>query len=80
MQIRFDEMSLGNQKKFMHCSAFIGNPSLIIMDQTNNEIDIKSRNFFIECLKKIKSDRAIMFSSHEEAFIKMLDANRINLQ
>ncbi|MDP1574334.1 MAG: ABC transporter ATP-binding protein [Coxiellaceae bacterium] len=79
LQYRLDEMSLGNQKKFMLAAAFIGDPGLLVLDEPTNEIDIESKNYLISCLLEMKKDKVIIFSTHDDNFISALDAKKYNL-
>ncbi len=79
LSVRFDEMSLGNQKKYMLFASFIGSPPVLILDEPTNEIDIESKEFIINYLNRVKEQKIIIFSSHDAAFLSRLGAKRHTL-
>lgn len=71
---RLEEMSLGNQKKFILSAAFIGNPDLLLLDEPTNEIDVDSKAYLISLIKKkIQEGKVIICSSHDEKFINQIN-------
>lgn len=77
LSYRLEEMSLGNQKKFILIAAFIGNPSLLLFDEPTNEIDVAAKAYLIELFnKKITAGKTIIFSSHDEDFLDKIGANK----
>lgn len=77
LSYRLEEMSLGNQKKFILAAAFIGDPALMLFDEPTNEIDVTAKAFLAELLnKKIAAGKIIIFSSHDSDFLEKVSANK----
>lgn len=74
---RLEEMSLGNQKKFILAAAFIGDPALLLFDEPTNEIDVAAKAYLVELFnKKITAGKTIIFSSHDDDFLSKINANK----
>lgn len=77
LSCKLEEMSLGNQKKFMLAAAFIGDPMLLLLDEPTNEIDTASKSYLTALLgRKIYAGRTIVCSSHDSDFISKIDTNK----
>lgn len=75
LSYRLEEMSLGNQKKFILAAAFIGDPSLLLFDEPTNEIDVAAKAYLVELFnKKIAAEKTIIFSSHDDDFLSKIHA------
>ncbi len=71
---RLEEMSLGNQKKFILAAAFIGNPNLLLLDEPTNEIDVDSKAYLTSLIEqKSQEGKIIICSSHDEEFINQIN-------
>ncbi len=79
MDKRFEEMSLGTQKKFMLIGALIGNPIIIILDEPTNELDSNTKEVIINYLNSVKKEKIIIFSSHDLSLINMVNATILKL-
>ena len=74
LSYRLEEMSLGNQKKFMLAAAFIGNPNLLLLDEPTNEIDIDSKAYLITLItQKNNEGKTVICSSHDEEFMAKIN-------
>lgn len=69
MEIRFGSMSLGTQKKFMLCAAWIGGPQVLLLDEPSNGLDREARAFLGEQLRGLGQRATILLSSHDAEFV-----------
>ena len=67
--IRFDTMSLGTQRKILLCAAWIGAPKVLLLDEPSNGLDLDSRDHLIGLLRHWGRESAILFATHDEAFV-----------
>jgi ABC-2 type transport system ATP-binding protein len=73
------DMSFGTKKKFLLASALIGNPDFIILDEPLNGLDKHSQQTLLTILKEKSCDSGIIFSTHHESNIALLDAIRVQI-
>lgn len=66
---RFDAMSLGTQRKFLLCAAWIGAPKVLLLDEPSNGLDLDSRDHLIRLLQHWGGESAILFATHDEEFV-----------
>ncbi len=73
------EMSFGTQKKMMLIAGFIGEPTVIIMDEPTNGLDKNSRAILINELNAVVKEKLILFSSHDREFVDQVATHKIQL-
>jgi ABC-2 type transport system ATP-binding protein len=73
------DMSFGTKKKFLLASALIGNPDFIILDEPLNGLDKNSQQVLLSILKEKSSNTGIIFSTHHDANIEILNPIRIQI-
>ncbi|MGI4984124.1 MAG: ABC transporter ATP-binding protein [Janthinobacterium lividum] len=66
---RFGAMSLGTQKKFLLCAAWIGEPPVILLDEPSNGLDEAARRILARRIAEHSSNTLVLFVSHDAAFI-----------
>jgi len=71
---RFDQQSGGNKSRAMLAQALVGEPHLLILDEPTNHLDFAGIRWLEEFLRK--SDLAVVFVSHDRAFLRRV-ATRI---
>lgn len=74
LNLRFDAMSLGMQRKFMLTAALLGNPKLLILDEPTNGLDAMSLSYLVELIKTRSTVSCILFSTHDQNFIVRTEA------
>ncbi len=70
----FDQQSGGNKSRAMLAQALVGEPHLLILDEPTNHLDFAGIRWLEEFLRK--SDLAVVFVSHDRAFLRRV-ATRI---
>jgi ABC-2 type transport system ATP-binding protein len=65
---RFDEMSLGMQRKFMIVAAFIGHPKLLLLDEPANALDADALVALNTMLIEHARDGCALIASHDYTF------------
>lgn len=76
---RFQNMSLGTQRKFFLVAALMGRPKSLFMDEPTNGLDAASRQVLLQILREECEDCLVLFSSHDKAFIEEIGARRLRL-
>ncbi len=76
---RFSTMSLGTQKKFMLCAAWIGDPTAIFLDEPSNGLDIDARELLARLIQTYREPRLIVFATHDIDFISACHAKVLNI-
>ena len=71
---RFDQQSGGNKSRTMLAQALVREPHLLILDEPTNHLDFAGIRWLEEFLRK--SDLAVVFVSHDRAFLRRV-ATRI---
>ena len=79
LDVRFSAMSLGTQKKFLLCAAWIGDPSVLLMDEPSNGLDKDARSFLALLLKKSEDSKVILFTSHDADFVSSSGAEVLSM-
>ena len=72
-------MSLGTQKKFMLCAAWIGEPLVIFLDEPSNGLDSEARNLLADLILEHTQNRLIIFSTHDADFVAACKATVLNI-
>lgn len=71
--VRLDRLSTGNRKKLFIAYALACNPSLLLMDEPTNGLDIESKKLFRRLLAQVDTtDRVVVVSTHQVADIEGL--------
>jgi ABC-2 type transport system ATP-binding protein len=66
---RFDAMSLGTQKKFLLCAAWIGPSPVMLLDEPSNGLDHATRAVLARRIAERSSHGLTLFVSHDAAFV-----------
>lgn len=71
--VRLDRLSTGNRKKFFIAFALACNPSLLLMDEPTNGLDIESKKAFRRILAAFDTtERVVVVSTHQVADLNNL--------
>ena len=73
----FDTLSGGNKSRAMLARALVGDPHLLILDEPTNHLDFAGIRWLEEFLKK--GDFAVLFVSHDRAFLRALSTRILEL-
>ena len=73
----FDTLSGGNKSRAMLARALVGEPHLLILDEPTNHLDFAGIRWLEEFLKK--GDFAVLFVSHDRAFLRSLSTRILEL-
>ncbi|MDF3832745.1 ATP-binding cassette domain-containing protein [Cupriavidus basilensis] len=76
---RFSAMSLGTQKKFLLCAAWIGNTPVLLLDEPSNGLDLTARAVVERRIVERSATRLTLFASHDGAFINACGASVVPL-
>jgi len=79
LNTKFKTMSFGTQRKFTLVSALIGAPSVMLMDEPLNGLDMCSLDILISYLEKFRSERTIIFSDHTGTIGSHIPVVEINI-
>lgn len=80
LDTRFAVMSLGTQKKFMLCAAWIGEPQAIFMDEPSNGLDAGARDLLADMIQQRRNNRLILFSTHDADFVAACNATVLDIE
>lgn len=75
LQVRFDAMSLGTQKKMLLCAAWIGTPRVILMDEPSNGLDSRARDRLAAQIRSWSERATMLFSTHDPDMIAATGAS-----
>ncbi len=76
----FGKLSLGTQKKFLLCAAWIGAPSVLLLDEPSNALDQAARQLLAARLREVGSRATVLFSSHDAAFVAATGAEVVSFE
>lgn len=79
LKTRFEDMSLGTQRKFFIAAALLDNPRLLVLDEPTNGLDRHARQVLQNELNEHSKTRLTVFSSHDDEFIRAVDARRLEM-
>lgn len=80
LNTRFAVMSLGTQKKFMLCAAWIGEPLAIFMDEPSNGLDAGARDLLAGMIRQRSKNRLMVISTHDADFVAACSATVLNIE
>ncbi|MBF7687602.1 ATP-binding cassette domain-containing protein [Acinetobacter rathckeae] len=80
---KFENMSLGTAKKFMLISGLMTKCKVLVMDEPTNGLDIHSVDVLNDILLKMRTDKMIFMTSHdqfilESPFVEKIEINQLN--
>ena len=73
----FDTLSGGNKSRAMLAQALVSEPHLLILDEPTNHLDFAGIHWLEEFLRK--ADFAVLFVSHDRAFLRALSTRILEL-
>lgn len=73
----FDTLSGGNKSRAMLARALVGEPHLLILDEPTNHLDFAGIRWLEDFLKK--GEFAVLFVSHDRAFLRALSTRILEL-
>jgi ABC-type multidrug transport system ATPase subunit len=76
----FGVLSLGTQKKFMLAAASIGEPSVQLLDEPSNGLDIAARATLAELLRGSSGSRTVLLTTHDADFVAMAGATVLPME
>lgn len=79
IELTFGEMSLGTQKKFMILAGLIGNPSVVILDEPTNGLDVLSQEALINYINLHKQNKIFIIASHDAQVLIKLNVTSLIL-
>jgi ABC-type multidrug transport system ATPase subunit len=65
----FSRMSLGMQRKFLIVAAFIGEATVVLMDEPTNGLDAASRQELVKISRRQEDGRLFVYATHDRDFI-----------
>jgi ABC-type multidrug transport system ATPase subunit len=77
LRTRFGQMSLGTQKKILLAAAWIGNPSVVLMDEPSNALDRVTRGMLVDELLALRETAVVVMSTHDADFARAVGADVI---
>lgn len=72
MDCAVKQLSLGMEKKVSIARALIAEPVLLLLDEPFNGLDTDSRREMSSLIKQMRSDRCIIFTSHDTEMVSEL--------
>jgi heme-transporting ATPase len=79
MQTRFGAMSLGTQKKFLLCAAWIGEPRVMLLDEPSNGLDARTRELLAQRIRARGPQSLTLFASHDTGFVEACGATVLQM-
>jgi ABC-2 type transport system ATP-binding protein len=80
LQLRFQAMSLGMQRKFMLVASLMGDPEVILLDEPINGLDSAAVAYLSTLVRQLAGRKVILASSHEPWFIEDIKATVLQLE
>ena len=75
----FAAMSLGTQKKFLLCAAWIGEAPVMLLDEPSNGLDRAARDAIARRIAKRSAQVVTLFASHDAAFVEACGATVLGI-
>ncbi len=70
--IQFAEMSFGTRRKYTLCVVFIGNPTVVLLDEPFNGLDKNTNAHFKTWLMQAKREKCIVMVSHDNHIVESI--------
>lgn len=67
-------LSGGQRQKIHLARAFVGNPEIILLDESTSAIDVVGSKLIFEYIRKAFSDKIVIFVSHDESLLRFADS------
>ncbi len=78
--LALERMSLGQRRRACLGAAFLGPPSLLVLDEPDNGLDVARLDALVELVREhAAGGRACILASHDAALIERLDARVVTL-
>ena len=65
LNAKADTLSVGQQQRVAIARALINTPDILIVDEPTSALDAKARDSFMDVLKKLAKNSALVFVSHD---------------
>jgi ABC-type multidrug transport system ATPase subunit len=76
--LTLDKMSLGQRRRACLGAAFLGPPTLLVLDEPDNGLDVKRLAALVDLIKTHAANGgATILASHDAAWLDQLDARRV---
>lgn len=79
LNAKADTLSVGQQQRVAIARALINRPDILIVDEPTSALDAKARDSFMDVLKKLANNSALVFVSHDP-YLKKYFSTHINMQ
>lgn len=79
LNLKFGDLSLGQQKMILIARAMFRNPSLLILDEPLQGMDVQWRDHFREKIQEFALNRTVLYVTHDEEEIPPGDWKYLNL-
>lgn len=66
-------LSEGVKQKIIIVRSLVGNPKIILFDDSNANFDVKNDKKLVEVIKELKGDRTMVIVSHRPSFLRLCD-------
>lgn len=76
---RFSAMSLGTQKKYLLCAAWIGDAAVLLLDEPSNGLDHAARTALARRIADRSQHALTLFASHDAAFVEACGATVVDI-
>ena len=79
LNAKADTLSVGQQQRVAIARALINTPDILIVDEPTSALDAKARDSFMNVLKKLSKNSALVFVSHDP-YLKKYFSTHISMQ
>ncbi len=73
---RIAALSTGQRQRVSLCAAFLGHPTLLVLDEPTNGLDDETRTVVLDRLRTA----TVFFATHDVELVKQIDAHAIRLR